>query len=83
MSRTKRKGEFASPRTCPGVNGRWLIGDTGSKNGTFVDGARVANGALVPLRDGGSLRFGDVTAKFWLPTSFCLDLRKRMKASVL
>lgn len=63
--------------------GRWLITDAGSKNGTFVDGARVANGALVPIRDGGSLRFGDVTAKFWLPKSFCLDLRKRMKAAVL
>ena len=60
-------------------NGKWLVGDTGSKNGTYVNGARVANGALVPLRDGGSLRFGDVTAKFWLPGSFCIDLRKRMK----
>lgn len=63
--------------------GRWLITDAGSKNGTFVDGARVANGAMVPIRDGGSLRFGDVTVKFWLPKSFCLDLRKRMKAAVL
>ena len=65
------------------ASGSWMIGDAGSKNGTFVDGARVANGALVPLRDGGSLRFGDVTAKFWLPRSFCLDLRKRMKAALL
>jgi hypothetical protein len=64
-------------------NGRWHVGDAGSKNGTFIDGARVANGALLPLRDGGSLRFGDVTGKFWLPKSFCLDLRKRMKASIL
>lgn len=61
--------------------GLWHLGDTSSKNGTFVDGVRVTNGALVPLRDGGSLRFGDVTAKFWLPKSFCVDLRKRMKAS--
>lgn len=63
-------------------NGRWVIGDASSKNGTFVDGARVTNGALVALRDGCSLRFGDVTAKFWLPKSFCLDLRKRIKAAV-
>lgn len=62
-------------------DGQWIIGDAGSKNGTFVDGVRVTNGALMPLRDGGSLRFGDVTAKFWLPKSFCLDLRKRIKAS--
>ncbi len=58
---------------------RWMVGDSGSKNGTFVDGARVANAAVVPLRDGASLRFGDVTAKFWQPKSFCLDLRRRMK----
>jgi hypothetical protein len=61
------------------LNGNWSICDSGSKNGTFVDGARVANAAQVPLRDGGSLRFGDVTAKFWLPKSFCLDLRKRLQ----
>ena len=61
----------------------WVVADAGSKNGTYVDGARVANAAQVPLRDGASLRFGDVTAKFWLPKSFCLDLRKRlMKKSV-
>lgn len=59
---------------------RWLVGDSDSKNGLFVDGARVANGAVVPVRDGASLRFGDVTAKFWLPKSFCLDLRRRLKA---
>ncbi len=63
-------------------NGHWHIADAGSKNGTFVDGVRVANAALVPLRDGGSLRFGDITAKFWLPKSFCLDLRKRLKATL-
>jgi pSer/pThr/pTyr-binding forkhead associated (FHA) protein len=58
-----------------------MVGDSGSKNGSFVDGARVANGAVVPVRDGASLRFGDVTAKFWLPKSFCLDLRRRLKAA--
>jgi|GEM_PF-1654095 len=60
-------------------DGHWLIADAGSKNGTFVDGVRVSNQALVPLRDGASLRFGDVTAKFWLPKSFCLDLKKRIR----
>ena len=60
-------------------DGHWLIADAGSKNGTFVDGVRVQNQALVPLRDGASLRFGDVTAKFWLPKSFCLDLKKRIR----
>ena len=70
---SKNHGFFSSESS------RWSVGDSGSKNGTFVDGARVANGAVVPLRDGASLRFGDVTAKFWLPKSFCLDLRRRMK----
>ena len=63
-------------------NGGWSIEDVGSKNGTFVDGVQVARGTMVPLRDGGSLRFGDVTAKFWLSKSFCLDLRKRLKYSL-
>jgi hypothetical protein len=59
--------------------GQWHVGDAGSKNGSFVDGVRITNEGVVALRDGASLRFGDVTAKFWLPKSFCVDLRRRMK----
>lgn len=55
----------------------WLFSDIGSKNGSYVDGKRVLD-APVPLRDGASLRFGDVTARFRLPQTFCADLRRRM-----
>lgn len=58
----------------------WLVCDSGSKNGTVVDGVRVVNGECVPLRDGALLRFGDVTAKFLLPKSFCSDLRRRISS---
>ncbi len=62
------------------VEGRWEVSDSGSKNGTFVDGKRVHTGAMLPLRDGASLRFGDVTAKFWLPQTFLADLARRTKS---
>jgi hypothetical protein len=58
--------------------GRWLVGDLGSKNGTFVDGVKVTAQTTMACRDGATLRFGDVTAKFWSPVSFCADLRRRM-----
>ncbi len=62
------------------IAGQWEITDTGSKNGSFVDGKRVHTQAFVPLRDGASLRFGDVTAKFWLPQTFLADLARRTKS---
>jgi hypothetical protein len=34
---------------------------------------------MLPLRDGASLRFGDVTAKFWLPKTFLADLERRTR----
>jgi hypothetical protein len=62
------------------LNGeQWELTDTGSKNGSFVDGKRVHTQVMVPLRDGASLRFGDVTAKFWLAKTFIADLKRRMK----
>ncbi|HKU43144.1 MAG TPA: FHA domain-containing protein [Polyangiales bacterium] len=36
----------------------WELQDLGSLNGTFLDGARIAAGARVPLRIGARLRFG-------------------------
>lgn len=58
--------------------GAWSLKDIGSKNGSFVDGGRVPQGAFVGLRDGASIRFGDVTAKFMLAPTFRADLKRRL-----
>jgi hypothetical protein len=60
------------------VEGRWIAGDLGSKNGTYVDGHKVSAHATHAMRDGASLRFGDVTAKFLSPVSFVADLKRRL-----
>jgi hypothetical protein len=60
------------------VEGRWLTGDLGSKNGTYIDGHKVGSQQSHPMRDGASLRFGDVTAKFLSPVSFVADLKRRL-----
>jgi pSer/pThr/pTyr-binding forkhead associated (FHA) protein len=60
------------------VEGRWVAGDLGSKNGTYVDGHKVNAHTTHPMRDGASLRFGDVTAKFLSPVSFVADLKRRL-----
>jgi hypothetical protein len=60
------------------VEGRWVVGDLGSKNGTFVDGHKVTASTSHPMRDGATLRFGDVTAKFLSPVSFVADLKRRL-----
>jgi len=58
--------------------GRWQVGDLGSKNGTYVDGHKVTAQTAHPMRDGATLRFGDVTAKFLSPVSFVADLKRRL-----
>ena len=48
-------------------NGDYFIQDTGSRNGTFVDGQRVPAqglGAPVPLKPGARIRLGEVTLTF-------------------
>src|SRR3954463_5579864 len=37
----------------------WELQDLGSRNGTFLDGHRIAPGARALLRMGSQLRFGD------------------------
>ncbi len=64
------------------ASGSWHIADIGSKNGTYVDGTRVPKATPTPLRDGASVRFGDVSAKFWLPKSFCIDLERRIRGTL-
>lgn len=43
------------------VDGRWLLSDCDSKNGSFVDGERIAGTTLL---DRSWLRFGDVACEF-------------------
>ena len=43
-----------------GADNQLLIADTGSTNGTFVDGVRIAYGKAVALTDSDKLRFGMV-----------------------
>jgi FHA domain len=56
----------------------WELGDFGSKNGSYVDGVRVLRGAVAHLRDGATVRLGDVTARFRLPASLMAELHRRM-----
>jgi hypothetical protein len=56
----------------------WELGDFGSKNGSYVDGVRVLPGGVAQLRDGATVRLGDVTARFRLPASLMAELRRRM-----
>jgi hypothetical protein len=72
---SKQHGQFVEK------NGEWFVSDVGSKNGTYVNGDKVQPNALAPLRDKATLRFGDVSARFLLPNSFCQDLRRRLSPS--
>jgi pSer/pThr/pTyr-binding forkhead associated (FHA) protein len=45
-------------------NGTLLVADTGSTNGTFVNGERIAYGKAVPLDESSEVRFGGVEVKF-------------------
>ena len=72
---SKQHGQFVEK------NGEWFVSDVGSKNGTYVNGDKVQANALAPLRDKSTLRFGDVSARFLFPASFCQDLRRRLSPS--
>ncbi len=56
--------------------GGFSIGDAGSSNGTFVDGLRVVNGSMTPLRDGASVVLGTLSLRFLLPASLHRELRR-------
>lgn len=54
--------------------GGWVLSDSRSSNGTFLDGVRLPPGEKRPLDDGAELRFGrEVRARVMTPTSL-LDL---------
>ncbi len=48
------------------AGGAWNVRDLGSRNGTFVNGARVDPGATRPLSAGDQLGFGDPAGAFTL-----------------
>ena len=45
-----------------------IVSDTGSTNGTFVDGQRIAYGKTAMVEPGGSVVFGTIEVKFELAT---------------
>jgi len=44
----------------------WQVRDLGSRNGTYVDGVRIADGARRTLRSGARLAFGNLTHEWTL-----------------
>jgi len=65
--------DLADPPADPGVSrlhavlvaapdGTWSLLDSGSANGTFVNGSEVATGAMVPVREGDRINLGAWTA---------------------
>ena len=47
--------------------GAWLLHDNRSRNGTFVNGVRVAEGATLPVRPGSVVTFGTMASHFLTP----------------
>lgn len=47
-----------------------LVADTGSTNGTFINGRRIAYGESRPIEDGDVVGFGDVEVRFRRENSF-------------
>jgi hypothetical protein len=59
-------------------SGEWRITDAGSRNGTFVNGMKVAAEQSAPLTDGITVRLGDVHMRFLLPNSFLTHLESKL-----
>jgi hypothetical protein len=56
----------------------FLLTDAGSKNGSWVGGARLTPRKAVPVQDGARLRFGQVEVAFYTASSFVRMLAVRM-----
>ena len=48
----------------------WVLSDAESKNGTWVDGQKLAPEQSAPLKDGSRLRFGNAELQFLMPAAF-------------
>jgi pSer/pThr/pTyr-binding forkhead associated (FHA) protein len=44
--------------------GTLLVADTGSTNGTFINGRRIAYGEARQIEDGDVVGFGDIEVRF-------------------
>src|SRR4029079_7739306 len=58
------------------IESRYLITDTGSKNGTYVNSERLKPRVACSLDDMAMLRFGGCEARFCSPTGFFHYLTK-------
>jgi hypothetical protein len=63
-------------------NDAWTLRDLGSRNGTFVDGARLEPAAAVPVRPGASIAFGDLNERWTIerddpPALMAIELASR------
>jgi hypothetical protein len=58
-------------------HGSYTLTDAGSKNGTFLGGARLVARRATPVTDGTRLRFGQVEVTFFLPAGFLKMLARR------
>ena len=57
----------------------WKVEDVGSRNGIYIDGARIPPNQPVDLTDGTRVRFGNIVGRFLMPETFRADLLKRAK----
>lgn len=48
------------------ANGRWVVRDLGSRNGTWVHGRRLSGGSWHELREGDCLQFASSDERWWL-----------------
>lgn len=60
-------------------DGRWVIVDNGSTNGTFIEGKRLAAGTVQPLTDTLPVRFGPDAAFMFLTAASFLPIFRRMQ----
>jgi pSer/pThr/pTyr-binding forkhead associated (FHA) protein len=59
------------------TDGRFILTDAGSKNGSFVGGVRLTPRRPIPVSDGTRLRFGQVEVTFYLASGFTKVLARR------
>ncbi len=67
----------ASHAFLQGEGGQWALGVTDAAHEAQVDGAKVAPGAPLPLRDRSRVRLGAVELLFLLPGSFADYLKEK------